>query len=63
MGATTLNADGVKSLASLPSLDELRAKLVGMIQTPAQRLAVLTSAPASQIARVIGAHARKNEAA
>lgn len=63
MGATTLNAEGVKSLASLPSLDELRAKLVGMIQTPAQRLAVLTSAPAGQIARVIGAHARKNEAA
>jgi len=63
MGATTLDADGVKSLASLPSLDELRAKLVGMIQTPAQRLAVLTSAPAGQIARVIGAHARKNEAA
>jgi large subunit ribosomal protein L10 len=63
MGATTLNADGVKSLASLPSLDELRAKLVGMIQTPAQRLAVLTSAPAGQIARVIGAYARKNEAA
>ncbi|WP_420963953.1 50S ribosomal protein L10 [Brucella sp. IR073] len=63
MGSTTLNADGVKSLASLPSLDELRAKLVGMIQTPAQRLAVLTSAPAGQIARVIGAYARKNEAA
>lgn len=63
MGATNLDAEGVKSLASLPSLDELRAKLVGMIQTPAQRLAVLTSAPAGQIARVIGAHARKNEAA
>lgn len=63
MGATTLDAEGVKSLASLPSLDELRAKLVGMIQTPAQRIAVLTSAPAGQIARVIGAHARKNEAA
>ena len=63
MGSTTLDAEGVKSLATLPSLDELRAKLVGMIQTPAQRLAVLTSAPAGQIARVIGAHARKNEAA
>ncbi|GAA0601597.1 50S ribosomal protein L10 [Paenochrobactrum glaciei] len=63
MGATNLDAEGIKSLASLPSLDELRAKLVGMIQTPAQRLAVLTSAPAGQIARVIGAHARKNEAA
>ncbi|WP_439271148.1 50S ribosomal protein L10 [Pseudochrobactrum sp. HB0163] len=63
MGATQLDAEGVKALASLPSIDELRAKLVGMIQTPATRLAVLTSAPAGQIARVIGAHARKNEAA
>ena len=63
MGTTTLDSEGVKSLATLPSLDELRAKLVGMIQTPAQRLAVLTAAPAGQIARVIGAHARKNEAA
>ncbi|GAB1582247.1 50S ribosomal protein L10 [Phyllobacterium phragmitis] len=63
MGSTALNADGVKSLASLPSLDELRAKLVGMIQTPAQRLAVLTSAPAGQLARVFGAYARKDEAA
>lgn len=63
MGATILDAEGVKALASLPSLDELRARLVGMVQTPATRLAVLTSAPAGQIARVIGAHARKNEAA
>ena len=35
MAATTLDADGVKALATLPSLDELRAKIVGMVQTPA----------------------------
>ncbi|AQS41281.1 MAG: 50S ribosomal protein L10 [Candidatus Tokpelaia hoelldobleri] len=63
MGATSLNADGVKSLASLPSLDELRAKLVGMISTPATRIAQVTSAPAAQLARVFGAYARKDEAA
>ena len=39
MGSTTLNAEGVKSLAALPSLDELRARLVGMIATPATRIA------------------------
>ncbi len=63
MGATNLNADAVKSLASLPSLDELRAKLVGMISTPATRIAQVVKAPAGQVARVIGAYARKNEAA
>lgn len=63
MGATTLNADGVKSLASLPSLDELRGRLVGMIQTPASRIAQVVNAPAAQLARVFGAYARKDEAA
>jgi len=63
MGATSLNVDSVKSLASLPSLDELRAKLVGMIATPATRIAQVTSAPAAQLARVFGAYARKDEAA
>ncbi len=63
MGATNLDADGVKSLASMPSLDELRAKIVGMVNTPAQRIAVLTSAPAGAVARVIGAYARKEEEA
>ena len=63
MGATSLDPAGVKQLASLPSLDELRAKLVGMIQTPAQRIAVLTAAPASQLARVMNAYATKDEAA
>lgn len=63
MGATSLDADGVKALASLPSLDELRAKLVGMIQTPATRIAAVVQAPAAQLARVFGAYARKDEAA
>lgn len=63
MGKTTLDADGVKSLATLPSLDELRAKLVGMIATPATRIAQVVNAPAAQLARVFGAYARKDEAA
>ena len=63
MGATTLDADGVKALATMPSLDELRAKLVGMINTPATRIAGVLQAPAGQLARVLGAYAKKDEAA
>ncbi len=63
MGTTKLDADGVKALASMPSLDELRAKLVGMINTPATRIAQVVSAPAGQLARVVGAYAAKDEAA
>lgn len=63
MGATTLDADGVKALATMPSLDELRAKLVGMINTPATRIAGVLQAPAGQLARVFGAYAKKDEAA
>ncbi|EJF90758.1 50S ribosomal protein L10 [Bartonella tamiae] len=63
MGATSLSVDAVKSLASLPSLDELRAKLVGMISTPATRIAQVVNAPAGQVARVFGAYAQKGEAA
>ena len=63
MGTTSLNADGVKALATLPSLDELRARLVGMIATPATRIAQIVNAPAASVARVIGAYARKAEAA
>ena len=63
MGATSLDAEGVKALATMPSLDELRAKLVGMIQTPATRIAQVVNAPAGQLARVFGAYARKDEAA
>src|ERR1700693_2514693 len=57
MGKTTLNADAVKALAALPSLDELRAKIVGLIQAPATKLAQLLNAPASKLARVVQAYA------
>ena len=63
MGKTNLNPDGVKALAELPSLDELRGKLVGMLQTPATRIAQIAAAPAAQVARVVGAYAKKSEAA
>jgi large subunit ribosomal protein L10 len=63
MGPTTLNADGVKALATLPSLDELRGKLVGLIAAPATLIAQIVNAPAASVARVIGAYARKDEAA
>ncbi len=63
MGATALDADGVKALATMPSLDELRARIVGMINTPATRIAAVVKAPAGNVARVIGAYARKEETA
>lgn len=59
MGTQTLNAQAIQALATLPSLDELRAKLLGMLQTPATRIAAVTAAPAGQLARVFGAYARK----
>jgi large subunit ribosomal protein L10 len=62
-GKTNLNPDGVKALAAMPSLDELRGKIVGMLQTPATRIAQVLSAPAAQVARVVGAYAKKSEAA
>ena len=61
LGAQTLNADGVKALAELPSLDELRARIVGMISTPATRVAGVLQAPAGQLARVFGAYAKTGE--
>ena len=63
LGTQMLNADGIKALAELPSLDALRASLVGMIQTPATRIASVVAAPAGQLARVFGAYARKDEEA
>ncbi len=63
MGTTALNPDGVKALAALPSLDELRAKLVGLIQAPATKVAQLLNAPAGKLARVVQAYADKSEAA
>ena len=62
LGAQMLDADGVRALADLPSLDTLRAKLVGLIQAPATRVAGVLAAPAGQLARVFGAYAKKDEA-
>ena len=62
MGAHVLDIDGVKALAALPSLDELRGKLVGLIAAPATKLAQLVNAPAGKLARVFGAYAIKDEA-
>ena len=61
MGKTALNPDGVKALASLPSLDELRAKIVGLIQAPATKIAQVVTAPAAKVARVVQAYASKGE--
>lgn len=62
MAGTALDAEGVKALATLPSLDELRAKIVGLIVAPATKLATITQAPAAQIARVLSAYAEKEAA-
>ena len=62
MGATALDATGVKSLATMPSLDELRAKIVGLIVAPATKLATITQAPAAQLARVFAAYGAKEAA-
>ena len=62
MGQTALNVEGVRALATLPSLDELRAKLVGLIQAPATKLAQLTTAPAAKLARVFAAYADRDAA-
>jgi large subunit ribosomal protein L10 len=56
-GETVLDKAGIQQLASLPSLDELRAKILSMIQTPATRIAAVLSAPAGQLARLQGAKA------
>lgn len=63
MGTTSLDPEGVKALAALPSLDELRGKLVGLMAAPATQIARVLSAPAGQVARVIGAYADKDKAA
>ena len=62
MGSTALNAEGVKALATMPSLDELRAKIVGLVNAPATKVVQLVNAPASKLARVFGAYAAKEAA-
>ena len=62
MGTTVLDVNGVKALAELPSLDELRGRIVGLISAPATKLAQLANAPAAQLARVFGAYGAKEAA-
>ncbi|HEY5337018.1 MAG TPA: 50S ribosomal protein L10 [Rhizomicrobium sp.] len=62
LGTQTLSADGIKALSELPSLDTLRAGLLGMINTPATRIAGVLQAPAGQLARVFAAYAKRDEA-
>lgn len=60
LGATMLDAKGVKQLASLPSLDELRGKLIGLLQAPATKIASVLQAPAGQLARVFSAYGNQS---
>ena len=63
LGKTVMDANAVKALAELPSLDQLRGKLIGLIQAPATRIAGVLAAPGGQVARVINAYATKEQAA
>jgi len=63
LGTQTLNADGIKALADLPSLETLRGRLLGMIQTPGTRIAGILQAPGGNLARVFGAYARRDDEA
>ncbi|HUZ12126.1 MAG TPA: 50S ribosomal protein L10 [Caulobacteraceae bacterium] len=62
MGAAVLDAKGVDVLAKLPSLDQLRAQIVGLVQAPATRIAGVVQAPAAQLARVFAAYGAKDAA-
>jgi large subunit ribosomal protein L10 len=63
MGTSILDAKEVKSLADLPSLDELRAKLIGLLNAPATKIARTVKEPGAKLARVIQAKASKSDAA
>ena len=59
MGETILDVKGIKALAALPSLDQLRATLIGLVQAPATKIARTVAEPGAQLARVFGAYAAK----
>lgn len=63
MGETVLDANGVKALAELPSLDEIRGTLIGLINAPATKIARTIKEPGAKLARVIHAKASQSEAA
>lgn len=62
MGDTVLDVNGVKALATMPSLDELRAKIIGLVNAPATKIVQVLQAPGGQVARVLGAYAAKTDA-
>jgi len=62
LGQQVLSQDAIKSLATLPSLDQIRAQLIGLIQAPATKVAGVLQAPAGQLARVFNAYATKDAA-
>ena len=62
MGSTQLDAAGIKALAAMPSLDQLRATIVGLVNAPATKVAQLVNAPAAKLARVFGAYGAKEAA-
>ena len=59
MGDTLLDMNGIKALAALPSLDQLRGTLIGLVQAPATKIARIAIEPAAQLARVFAAYADK----
>lgn len=63
MGETQLDASAIQALATLPSLDQLRGKLIGLLQAPATKVAGVVQAPAAQLARVLSAYSSQGEAA
>ena len=56
---TVLSVDAVKSLATLPSLDQIRSQLIGLVNSPATKVAGVVQAPAAQLARLFSAYANK----
>lgn len=62
MGSTQLDANGIKALASMPSLDQLRGTIVGLINAPATKIARVVNEPAAKLARVFGAYGAKEAA-
>ncbi|HEX8215748.1 MAG TPA: 50S ribosomal protein L10 [Allosphingosinicella sp.] len=62
MGDTLLDVNGVRALAELPSLDQLRATIIGLVQAPATKIARTINEPGAQLARVFGAYAAKEAA-
>ena len=62
-GSEVLDAEGIKALAALPSLDQLRGKIVGLLQAPASKVVQVIQAPGAQFARVVSAYSKERESA